>query len=297
MIKTGIFTGGNDKYIHFITNLLDSIINLNINIPIYIIDGGLSKNSISQINLRNCKVLNYTKLDYLYKKDPKSKINILRLRINEIVDKYDLKIENIIWLDADTWVQTPEIFNICNNICQKSKLGIKSQSNRYDKKTIRYKNVIGNLCILNNILYKNSKKINIKAKDSETLKASATLNSGVFCLPYNSSIWNTFKKWQEKIINDNGNLFSSDQLVIGCSVYIDNINYEILPDNCNYFFGYPIRYSTKTNKFLEYYPPYNTISVLHYCGIDKFKENWFLRKVEDENDNKIIKDIRYNKNR
>ena len=294
MNKTGIFTGGNDRFIDLIIDLVDSIRSINKEVKIYVLNDNLSLENINKINQRDVIIINYNKFDHLFKNknNINSKINILRLRLNDIAVEKKLDIDNIIWLDADTWVQNNDIFEISKILCKKKKLGIVSQNSRYSQRSIQTQRVFGDFHLIKNILYKNSRKLPLSFENKEKLKAMATLNSGVFCLPTHSTIWKNFQKWQNYIIKHSVKLFFSDQLAIGMSVYIDRINYECLPDTCNYMMGsYKNRWNTNTKKFTEYYPPYNEISVLHYCGLKKFTDNWNVLSVEDQNDNSFKKNI------
>jgi hypothetical protein len=233
--------------------------------------------------------------------DLKSKINLSRLWLDYIVNQNNLNIVTIILLDADTFIQNDEFIHICHGICKKNKLGIKSQSCRYDTKTIQYKKIIPmenfgflknkSLYLLRNIIYKNSSFIPLKSEYLDKLVASATLNSGVFCLETKSKSWSIFRKWQKIIIDNETNYFMSDQLSICYAVYLDNIEYELLPDYCNYFCGYPMRWNSIKNKFVEYYPPYNEISVVHYCGLNKNNKDWNKINVYDMYDDQFVMEV------
>ncbi|VVU95060.1 hypothetical protein CPAV1605_785 [seawater metagenome] len=296
MNKICVFTGGNDKYFGLINDLINSIRHINKIIKIGIIDGGLSQENTRILKEKNCHIIKYNKLDHIIT-DKKSKINILRLWLDVLAEENNINATTLIWLDADTWIQNNEIFHICHQICLKDKLGIKSQSSRYDTKTIQYKKILPfktySLFFLRNILYKNTKTIPLSSNEITKLEAVATLNSGVFCLHAKSKSWEIIRNRQKYIIDNGGNLFSSDQLSIGYAVYLDDIEYELLPDYCNYFFSYKIRWNEKINKFVEYYPPYNEISVLHYCGLTKFTKNWTLKKMHTLTDQYIEKDISF----
>ena len=86
MNKTGIFTGGNDRFIDLIIDLVDSIRSINKEVKIYVINDNLSSKNINKINQREAIIINYNKFDHLFKnkKNINSKINILRLRLNDI---------------------------------------------------------------------------------------------------------------------------------------------------------------------------------------------------------------------
>jgi len=167
-------------------------------------------------------------------------------------------------------------------------------------RSINHRKVINygtfSLFMLRNIIYKNSRNLGFTNDIIQKLEAVPTLNSGVFALDIDSPHWSRFRYWQEYIIENGGNRFSSDQLAIGYTIYLDNFNYELLPDVCNYFCGYRMRWNEITKKFVDYYPPYNEISVIHHCGLTKFTPDWDKISMVDMNDNKIIKSILYRNN-
>ena len=59
------------------------------------------------------------------------------------------------------------------------------------------------------------------------------INIGVFSLEKNSISWNSWQKNLKQTLK-NGDIFGSEQLAINMSVYIDDIETEFLPLNCNW---------------------------------------------------------------
>jgi len=79
------------------------------------------------------------------------------------------------------------------------------------------------------------------------------------------------------------------------TIYLDNYDYELLPDTCNYLCCYKLRYNENTKKFVEYHSPYDEISVIHFCGLTKFTKDWYMREVYNMSDEKTMKSILYAK--
>ena len=288
-----IFTGGDDLYFDLIHELIQSINILDNSIPVVVIDGGIHINNLTKINYKNVFVVR----PEFCNGESKSIVNILRLRLDQICKYYSLPYKTLIWLDADTWVQNLYPFlDICKTVCNKKKLIIKSQSSRLDRKTIQTQKVVNfgtfSLFRLKNIIYKNSKFLGFSNETLEKLESVATLNSGVFALDIDAPHWERFRYWQEYIIKENnGKKFNSDQLSIGYTIYLDILDYELFPDICNYFCGHPLRWNENTKKFVDFYPPYDEINIIHHCGITKFIDNWDKIKVLDMNDNSITKSV------
>ena len=298
MAEAGLFTGGDDKYFELIADLIDSIRKINTDITIIVIDGGLNAENIQALKAKNVTLVNPTFCDDLIGINFKSKINILRLNLDRICEEYHLKLNTLIWLDADTWVQKLDyLLDLCFTVTKKNKLAIKAQISRLDTRSINTRKIINygtfSLFMLRNILYKNSRNLGFTNDTIQKLESVPTLNSGVFALDIKSPHWNRFRYWQKYIIENGGNSFSSDQLAIGYTIYLDNFTFELLPDTCNYFCGYKMRWNEMTKKFVDYYPPYEEISVIHHCGLTKFKKDWDKIEIIDMNDEKIIKSILY----
>ena len=79
---------------------------------------------------------------------------------------------------------------------------------------------------------------------------------------------------------------------MGLTIYHDNFSYEALPDTCNYM-G-PWRYSNEDRVFVDYYAPYNPVSVMHLAGQDLHRSD-LDHKVDilDLDDKKMQKSLRY----
>lgn len=292
----GIFTGCDNNYFYLLIDLIKSIRNHDNDIYIVVIDGGIdlyNKKIISEYN--NIYIVNPKIEDYILKKIKKKSdiMSYLRLNLDKICKEFSFKFKNLIWLDTDTKVQNLKCFlEICSIVMNKKKLAIKCQNTRNDLRSINLQKIINlgvfSLYNVKNILYKNSRRMDLSNDMLDKLCAVPTLNSGVFCLHINSIHWESFRYWQSYIIDNGGKIFSSDQLAIGYSIYLDNLNYELLPDTCNYFTCYELRYNHQLKKFVEFHPPYNEINIIHYCGSNKLEKDWYIKDVYDMND-KLLK--------
>jgi len=300
--EVAIFTGGDSKYFELINDLIVSIRKQNNDINMIIIDSGLKAEQIKILkNNNNIQIINAEKMLINDNIERKSIISILRLRLKEICDTYSLNYKILIWLDADAWVQNLEILlKNCANIANKKKLAIVSQNSRNSERSLYTEKIIElgtwSLFRLRNIVYKNSKGLGLSNNMLRKLEAKPTLNSGVFALHIDSPHWEKMRFWQQYIIDNGGKQFNSDQLSIGYTIYLDNYDYELLPDTCNYLCGcYKLRYNENTKKFVEYHSPYDEISVMHFCGLTKFTKDWEIREIYNMSDEKTMKSILYAK--
>ena len=215
------------------------------------------------------------------------KINIAKLHLDKIFPTY----KTIIWLDGDTWLQNDQAIKLLTMVAKKNKFAIVSQASRLQDKHIEFRSWIFGLVSLRNILYKNAKRAGLPPSIIKKLQAKPTLNAGSYALSVDAPHWERFRFWQD-IALKKGRLFTSDQLAMGLTVYEDKMPFEALPDICNYM-G-PWRWCTKRKLFIDYFAPYDPVSVVHLAGQDHMRvDDKYVIEIHDEDDNKIKKSLRY----
>ena len=210
------------------------------------------------------------------------------------LDKILSSSEFIIWIDADAWFQTIEALDIIKSVLKKKKLAIVSQSSRFIPNTMVVKKFFGSLFFIKNIPYKNAKRANLSKDLIEELITSPTLNAGIFGLPKKAPHWKRLRLWQDKLLKTaRARVFTITQLSLAIISYYEKLPYEAIPERCNYM-G-PYRWSEKLKKFIEYYAPYEPISIIHMVALDEMRINKFFKiPMLNENDRKIKKSLRYN---
>ena len=105
------------------------------------------------------------------------------------------------------------------------------------------------------------------------------INIGVFSLERDSQGW---KSWQGNLFQTlrAGNIFGSEGLAINMSVYIDNLETEFLPLNCNWITSNLLpKYDEDNETFVEPYLPNYKIGIMHLAaGIWKDNKDMRLNK-------------------
>ena len=292
--KITIVSGGDKNYFHLLKELAHSIRDKpdGKNINIVFLDGGLCKDDIDYFNNLNIKIIDPGWCNSLAKKRAQGrdflKINIAKLYLDQLLPDTEI----IIWVDADTWVQNFDFINLYDLVARKNKLAIVSQASRLQLQHIQFRKIFFHQIVeLRNILYKNARRSGLSLSQIKSLQAKPTLNAGSYALHIKAPHWQQFRFWQNEILRK-GRLFTSDQLAMGLTIYHDNFSYEALPDICNYM-G-PWRYNSKENLFVDYYAPYNPVSIMHLAGQDLNRSD-LDHEVEmiDLNENKIKKSLRY----
>ena len=292
--KITIVSGGDTKYSQLLKELAHSMRDKpeGKDINIVFLDGGLSKEDINYFKNLNINVINPGLCNSLAERRARGrdflKINIAKLYLDQLITNTEI----IIWVDADAWIQNFEFINLYNLVARKKKLAIVSQASRLQPQHIQYRKwFFHQLVELRNILYKNAIRSGLKLSDIKSLQAKPTLNAGSYALHINAPHWKQFRFWQNEILKK-GRLFTSDQLAMGLTIYHDNFSYEALPDTCNYM-G-PWRYSNEDRVFVDYYAPYNPVSVMHLAGQDLHRSD-LDHKVDilDLDDKKMQKSLRY----
>ncbi|SVE37560.1 uncharacterized protein METZ01_LOCUS490414, partial [marine metagenome] len=92
------------------------------------------------------------------------------------------------------------------------------------------------------------------------------INIGVFSLECNSPGWDSWQKNLKQTLKS-GKIFGSEGLAINMSVYIDNIDTEFLPLNCNWIASNLLpKYDENLQTFVEPYLPNYKIGIMHLAA-------------------------------
>lgn len=296
--KNIIVTGCDENYFPLVRALILSIRDhesLN-NIEIGFLNAGISSTNKSWLTQNKIKFID---LDFDNIKEKKRfrgrrslLVNYYKPRLNLLLPEYD----NIIFLDADTWVQTDQAFKYLLQASRQLKLGIVSQSTRLTNSLMGIRSHFFSR-LLNRyeprgILYKNGLRANIPYKSLKTLISRPVLNCGVYALHTRAPHWSYWQNWQ-KIILNKGRVFTSDQLSLALAVDQYNLECELLPDICNYIFLSNIRFDEDISLFTDRYIPYEPISILHFAGIDNRLRKELLVECINQKNKKTMRNIHY----
>ena len=124
--------------------------------------------------------------------------------------------------------------------------------------------------------FKHAIKSKISLKKARKLAFAPHINIGVFSLEKESPGWELWQKNLEQTLKS-GNIFGSEGLAINMSVYIDDLNTEFLPLNCNWIASNLLpKFDEKNDTFVEPYLPNYKIGIMHLAaGI--WKDNRDMR--------------------
>ena len=187
-------------------------------------------------------------------------------------------------------------FKACNN----GKLGITQTIGPGYKITSKVNWLFGKLAIIKSQNFKHAVKSKIGYDKARKLAFAPHINIGVFSLEKNSKGWIS---WQNNlsIALKAGNIFGSEGLAINMSVYIDDLETEFLPLNCNWITSNLLpKYDEKQKTFVEPYLPNYKIGIVHLAaGIWKNGKDMRVDKsvqieIENLNNTKTLKSLRYN---
>ena len=213
--------------------------------------------------------------------------------------KYFPKYEKYLWIDCDAWVNDWNCIELYFKACENGKLGITQTIGPGYKITSKVNWLLGKLAIIKSQNFKHAVKSNIGYDKARKLAFAPHINIGVFSLEKNSKGWNVWQNNLSKTLKS-GNIFGSEGLAINMSVYIDDLETEFLPLNCNWITSNLLpKYDEEKKIFVEPYLPNYKIGILHLAaGIWKNGKDMRVDKsVEIEiktlNNKKIIKSLRF----
>jgi hypothetical protein len=190
--------------------------------------------------------------------------------------KYFPNYEKYLWIDCDAWVNDWNSVELYFKACENGKLGITQTLGPGYKIMSKVNWLFGKIAIIKSQNFKHAIKSKIGLDKARKLAFSPHINIGVFSLQKNSPGWTSWQKNLEQTLKA-GNIFGSEGLAINMSVYIDNLETEFLPLNCNWIASNLLpKFDEVQNTFVEPYLPNYKIGIMHLAaGI--WKDNRDMR--------------------
>ena len=214
--------------------------------------------------------------------------------------KYFPNYEKYLWIDCDAWVNDWSCVELYFKACDDGKLGITQTIGPGYKITSKVNWLFGKLALIKSQNFKHAVKSKISYADARKLAFAPHINIGVFSLEKESKGWSTWQNNLEKTLKA-GNIFGSEGLAINMSVYIDNLETEFLPLNCNWITSNLLpKYDQKQSTFVEPYLPNYKIGIMHLAagiwkdGKDMRVDKTIKIELDTLDKNKILKSLRYN---
>jgi len=281
MKKNVIVSLADSNYFPLLHELIDSIKRFkdSSEVAICILDAGLSEEQKVQLS---------SKVDEIKTAEWDIKVSDSKIKGREwlksqvsraFLPKYFPNYEKYLWIDCDAWVNDWKSIEIYFKACDDGKLGITQTIGPGYKITSRVNWVFGKLAIIKSQNFKHAVNSNISYEKARKLAFAPHINIGVFSLEKNSNAW---KSWQENLKETlkAGEIFGSEQLAMNISVYVDNIETEFLPLNCNWITSNLLpKFDEEKDTWVEPYLPNYKIGIMHLAaGIWKDNKDMRLNK-------------------
>ena len=302
MKTNAIVSLADEKYFDLLIELIESIKTKpeSKEIAICVLDAGLNNNQREQLK---------NKVDEVIKAEWDIEVSNLKVMGKEwlksqvsraFLPKYFPKYSKYLWIDCDAWVNDWKCVDLYFKACEKGKLGITQTMGPGYKVMSKVKWLFGKLAIVKSQNFKHALSSKIDISKSRKLAFAPHINIGVFSLQKNSPCWEVWQKNLRQTLKS-GKIFGSEGLAINLSVYIDEVDTEFLPLNCNWIASNLLpKYDSIQKTFVEPYLPNNKIGIMHLAaGIWKNNTDMRLDKnlkinIYNLQDQKELKSLRFN---
>ncbi len=303
MKQNAIISLADSNYFELLNELIDSIKSFDQSkeIAICIMDAGLQKD---QIEILEKKVDKIEKAEWDIEV-PENKVRgreWLKSQVSRaFLPKYFPDYKKYLWIDCDAWVNDWSSIDLFFRACENGKLGITQTITPGYRIMSKVKWVFGNFALIKSQNFKHALKSKIPLDKARKLAFAPHINIGVFSLEKKSPCWESWQK-NLKITLSNGQIFGSEQLAINICVYIDNIETEFLPHNCNWIASNLLpKYDEQRKTFVEPYIPNNKIGIIHLAsgiwenGKDMRNDKNVKISIKTLNNQFLSKSLRYEK--
>ncbi len=180
--------------------------------------------------------------------------------------KYFPGYKKYLWIDCDAWVHDWSSVELYFKACDSGKLGITQTMGPGYRIMSKVKWLFGKIAIIKSQNFKHAISSKIGIENARKIAFAPHLNIGVFSLEENSSCWKIWQKNLTKTLSS-GKIFGSEGLAINISVYIDEIETEFLPLNCNWIASNLLpKYDEQSQSFVEPFLPNTKIGIMHLAA-------------------------------
>jgi hypothetical protein len=301
MKKNVIVSLADANYFPLLEELIDSIKRFkeSANIAICILDAGLTQSQKDKIS-NKVDEIKHAEWDievpgYKVKQKEWLKSQVSRA----FLPKYFPNYEKYLWIDCDAWVNDWSSVELYFQACDNGKLGITQTIGPGYKITSKVNWLFGKLAIIKSQNFKHAIKSKIGYDKARKLAFSPHINIGVFSLEKNSKAWNIWQNNLSKTLKA-GNIFGSEGLAINMSVYIDDLETEFLPLNCNWITSNLLpKFDEQKEIFVEPYLPNYKIGIMHLAagiwkdGKDMRTDKNIQIEIKTIDNKKVTKSLRF----
>jgi hypothetical protein len=268
MKKNVIVSLADSNYFELLNELIDSILRFekSKDIAICILDAGLTKDQKLKLS---------KKVDEIKSAEWDIEVPGFKVRGKEwlksqvsraFLPNYFPDYEKYLWIDCDAWVNDWNSIELYFKACENGKLGITQSLGPGYKIMSKVNWLFGKIAIIKSQNFKHAIKSKIGLDKARKLAFAPHINIGVFSLEKNSSGWKSWQKNLEQTLRS-GNIFGSEGLAINMSVYIDDLETEFLPLNCNWIASNLLpKLDEVQNSFVEPYLPNHKIGIMHLAA-------------------------------
>jgi len=301
MKKNVIVSLADSNYFELLNELIDSIKQFQESkgVAICILDAGLSKEQKTKLSKKVDEIKTAEWDIQVSQKKVKGQEWLKSQVSRAFLPKYFPNYEKYLWIDCDAWVNDWNSVELYFKACDDGKLGITQTLGPGYKIMSKVNWLFGKIAIIKSQNFKHAVKSKIGLSKARKLAFAPHINIGVFSLEKNSPGWASWQKNLKETLKE-GNIFGSEGLAINMSVYIDDLQTEFLPLNCNWIASNLLpKFDENKNTFVEPYLPNYKIGIMHLAaGIwdgdkDMRLDKEVKIKIESTKKNFLSKSLRY----
>ena len=268
MKKNVIVSLADSNYFNLLNELIDSIkqFDQSNSVAICILDAGLEKDQLNKLS---------EKVDEIKSAEWDIQVSSIKVRGKEwlksqvsraFLPKYFPNYEKYLWIDCDAWVNDWNTVDLYFKACENGKLGITQTIGPGYRIMSKVNWLFGKIAVIKSQNFKHAISSKIGMDNARKLAFAPHVNIGVFSLQKKSTCWDVWQKNLETTLKS-GKIFGSEGLAINMSIYIDNIETEFLPLNCNWIASNLLpKFSEKEQIFVEPYLPNSKIGIMHLAA-------------------------------
>jgi hypothetical protein len=258
-----IVTGGDALYFPLVVELVASIHAASGGgVAIGVIDGGLTAGQRGElVSAHGCIVSDFEPKDAMMtlaiKKRPALAVNLAKLHLDKLFPGF----AQIVFMDADSWVQDWRAIEYLLGASRSGALAITPSWNRYRDDAVAVRWWFWRFPQLRSFNIKNARHARLPHRVRREVGIKPDLNAGVFALNTDALHWERMRHWQRLILRKGGKPFTSDGLAMALTCHIDGYALQQMRAFCNYMEKW--LYNPETGKLVDHFYPHEPVGIVH----------------------------------
>ena len=254
-----IITGGDANFYPLLRDLLNSLTDRGVRVPVGILDVGLTSEQRGALKADDYRVVD-AQWDIDFPERPRFPGHFRALTARPFLRRYFPGYDVYLWLDGDTWVQDASAIDLYFEVAREGKIAVTPHIGRSYISFKKWQRPRFNM-----LMFREYRK-GWGWRVANKLGRYPIAVAGIFALKADAPHWELWEKAMRHGLQNRPTILR-EQTALNYVIHQDKAPTGLLPDWCNWIcIDAPPKFDEASGMLVEPEPPYRPIGILHLVG-------------------------------